>query len=92
MQCDVLIRGGTVIDPAQGLSGPGDVAVTGDRIVALADKLPDYQATHVIDARGQLVVPGLIDLHVHAYTHSPFGLDAAQVAALWCMTLLRRAF
>ncbi|MBI2479222.1 MAG: hypothetical protein HYV60_11490 [Planctomycetia bacterium] len=88
MQCDVLIRGGTVIDPAQGISGPGDVAVTGDRIVALADKLPDYQATHVIDARGQLVVPGLIDLHVHAYTHSPFGLDADPLCAAGGVTTM----
>ncbi len=74
MQCDVLIRGGTVIDPSQGISGPGDVAVTGDRITAQASELPNFHARHVIDARGLWVVPGLIDLHMHGYTHSPFGL------------------
>ena len=75
MQWDVLIRGGTVIDPSQGISGPRDVAITGDRITALAERLSSDQAAHTLDARGLLVVPGLIDLHVHAYTHSPFGLD-----------------
>jgi len=75
MQCDILIRGGTVIDPSQGISGPGEVAVTGDRITAQAGELPDLQARHVIDARGLWVVPGLIDLHMHGYTHSPFGLE-----------------
>ncbi len=64
MQCDVLIRGGTVIDPSQGISGPGELAVTGDRITAQADELLDFQADHVIDARGQLVVPGLMVLAI----------------------------
>ena len=55
MQCDVLIRGGTIIDPSQGMNVPGDVAVTGDRITALAGELPDFQADHVIDADGRMV-------------------------------------
>lgn len=88
MQCDVLIRGGTVIDPSQGLNGPGDVAVTGERITALATELPGFQADHVIDARGQLVVPGLIDLHVHAYRHSPFGLDPDPLCAAGGVTTM----
>ncbi|MBC8354372.1 MAG: amidohydrolase/deacetylase family metallohydrolase [Planctomycetes bacterium] len=88
MQCDVLIRGGTVVDPSQGISGLRDVAVTGDRIVALADQLPEYHSDHVIDARGQLVVPGLIDLHVHAYTHSPFGLEPDPLCAAGGVTTM----
>lgn len=88
MQCDILIRGGTVIDPSQGISGPGEVAVTGDRITAQAGKLSDFQAGHVIDARDQLVVPGLIDLHMHAYTHSPFGLDPDSLCAAGGVTTM----
>ncbi|HJN09425.1 MAG: amidohydrolase/deacetylase family metallohydrolase [Pirellulaceae bacterium] len=88
MQCDVLIRGGTVIDPSQGISGPGELAVTGDRITAQADELLDFQADHVIDARGQLVVPGLIDLHMHAYTHSPFGLNPDLLCAAGGVTTM----
>lgn len=74
--CDVLIRSGTLIDPSQSLHEVGDVAIAGERIIAVSNCLDHYQPQHVIDARGLLVVPGLIDLHVHAYTHSPFGLDA----------------
>jgi dihydroorotase len=88
MECDVLIRGGMVIDPSQEISAPRDVAVTGDRIAALAEDLSDYQAEHTIDARGQLVVPGLIDLHVHAYTHSPFGLDPDPLCAAGGVTTM----
>lgn len=61
-----LIRGGRVIDPAADVDGVADVLVDGDRIVSvgrdLAGPLPDAD---VIDARGMVVTPGLIDLHVH---------------------------
>src|SRR5688500_7880849 len=75
MNCDLLIRGGEVIDPSQRLRGVRDVAVCGDRIAAVGERLDDVEAKRTIDARGLLVVPGLIDLHVHAYPHSPFGLE-----------------
>ena len=74
MEYDVLIRGGDVIDPSQSLRGVRDVAVKDGRIAAVAETI-DGEARHTIDARGLLVVPGLIDLHVHVYDHSPFGLD-----------------
>jgi dihydroorotase len=75
MKCDLLIRGGEVIDPSQQLRGVRDVAVCGDRIAAVGERLDDAEAKRTIDARGLLVVPGLIDLHVHVYPHSPFGLE-----------------
>lgn len=75
MKCDLLIRGGEVIDPSQGLHGVRDVAVAGDRIAAVGERLADIEPARTIDARGLLVVPGLIDLHVHAYPHSPYGLE-----------------
>ena len=75
MECDVLIQGGEVIDPSQGLHGVHDVLVTGGRITAVVKRAEGVTAEHTIDARGLIVVPGLIDLHVHVYPHSPFGLD-----------------
>ncbi len=75
MQCDILIRGGLVIDPSQSLNGLSDVAIAQGKIRAVANSLPDAQPRHVVDARGLIVTPGLIDLHMHGYTHSPFGLD-----------------
>ena len=80
MQCDILIRQGEVIDPSQQLRGIRDIAIKHGEILSIADRLPDAEATHTLDARGLYVVPGLIDLHAHVYRdHSPFGLDADQL-------------
>jgi dihydroorotase len=76
MLVDILLRGGEVIDPSQGLRGVRDVTVRDGKIVEIAERLTDVEATHTIDARGLLVVPGLIDLHVHVYPHIALGLDA----------------
>lgn len=76
MNCDILIKGGEVVDPSQQLRGIRDVAVSDGVIVAVGESLRDVAATNTIDARGQYVVPGLIDLHVHVYHgHGPFGLE-----------------
>jgi dihydroorotase len=63
----MLIRSGTVIDPGQGLHGRHDVRLDVERIVELGDGLTPRPGEEVIDARDRLVVPGLIDLHVHVF-------------------------
>ena len=67
MQCEILVRGGEVVDPSQGLRGVRDVAIAEGRILAVSEQLEDVSATNTVDARGLLVVPGLIDLHVHVW-------------------------
>jgi dihydroorotase len=72
----VLLKGGRIIDPASGVDAVGDLLVTGERIAALA---PDLAAdSELIDCRGKLVLPGLIDTHAHVYEHvtGRFGLNA----------------
>ena len=66
---DLILAGGRVIDPANGIDTTADVAVTAGAITAVG---PDLAAgadprTEVIDVTGMLVTPGLIDLHVHIY-------------------------
>jgi dihydroorotase len=73
---DIMIRGGKVIDPSQGLVGHREVAVKNGKIAALLDPGAGGEADVTIDATGHLVTPGLIDLHVHVYPHVPLGLDA----------------
>jgi dihydroorotase len=74
---DVLIKGGRVIDPAQGLDGVRDVALAGGRVAAVAEILPEHEARRVLDARGRIVTPGLIDVHGHIYEGvSHYGINA----------------
>src|SRR6266850_1578612 len=62
---DLIIRGGRVIDPSVRLDAIRDVAISAGRIAAIeADIAGD--AVDSLDARGKLVVPGLIDIHTHA--------------------------
>ena len=64
---DLLIKGGTVIDPAQGINGLNDVAVTDGKVARVAPNIGAEEATQVVEVRGKLVTPGLIDLHTHVY-------------------------
>ncbi|PYN10263.1 MAG: amidohydrolase/deacetylase family metallohydrolase, partial [Candidatus Rokuibacteriota bacterium] len=78
---DLLIRGGTLIDPAQGLSARRDVALHGGRVAAVAETLASADAREVVDAAGALVTPGLIDLHAHVYDGAlPIGVHADRAA------------
>lgn len=59
-----LIKAGRIIDPAQGLDFIGDILIKGGKIAALENEL-DYPEVEIIDAAGKIVVPGLVDIHVH---------------------------
>jgi dihydroorotase len=79
---DLLIRGGEVIDPASGRRGNYDVAVAGGAIAEVAPDLPAEHAAEILDAQGQYVTPGLIDLHTHCFWGSTYwGIEADPVAA-----------
>jgi dihydroorotase len=79
---DLLIRGGTVIDPAEGVSSRRDVGIRNGAIGAVGTDLPAAGAQRVLDATGLLVTPGLIDLHAHVFHHvSPLAVEATPLAA-----------
>lgn len=62
---DLVLKGGRVIDPSRKLDAIRDVAIANGRIATVASNLPG-EAADTVDARGKLVVPGLIDIHTHA--------------------------
>ena len=64
---DLLIKGGTVIDPTQNLNGAYDVAISDGKIAAVAADIEADEASRVVEVRGKYVTPGLIDLHTHVY-------------------------
>ncbi len=73
---DLILRGGRVIDPARGLDGVNDVGFAGGRVTAVAPKIAE-KAKDERNVAGQIVVPGLIDLHTHVYWGgTSVGVDA----------------
>ncbi len=65
---DLILRGGLVIDPANGLDGPMDVAIQNGRIVKVAPVISPGGAAQAVDIPGHLVTPGILDIHTHVYT------------------------
>ncbi|MFJ4768071.1 amidohydrolase family protein [Streptomyces uncialis] len=76
----LLIKGATVLtmDPGYGDLTTGDILITGDRITAVGPDLADQTPAdaEVIDARGMIAIPGLIDTHMHAWQTPLKGLHA----------------
>lgn len=62
-QYDIVISGGRVIDPASGLDAVRNVGIKGDKIAIVSEN--SILGAVEIDARGQIVAPGFIDLHAH---------------------------
>ncbi|MSV29465.1 MAG: amidohydrolase/deacetylase family metallohydrolase [Bryobacterales bacterium] len=74
---DLVVKGGRVVDPALNLDAQRDIAVSGGKIARLAPNIADSEARQVLDARGKIVTPGLIDIHVHVYDGvAPLGIPA----------------
>ena len=74
---DLLVKGGKVVDPSQGLSAERDVAISGHRVARVAANISASDALHVLKAEGKIVTPGLIDIHTHVYDGvAPLGIPA----------------
>jgi dihydroorotase len=79
----LLIRNGRLIDPASGLDRVGDLAIGGDRIVALGESPRGFEAERTIDATGLVVAPGLVDLaaRLREPGHEHEGMLESELAA-----------
>src|SRR5713226_672956 len=77
---DIILKGGRVIDPANGRDEIADIGFADGKVAAVGSDLP-LRGFAVVDARGLIVVPGLIDLHTHVYWGgTSLGVDAAELA------------
>ena len=61
---DLIVKGGRVIDPSLRINAIRDVAIAGGHIAAVEANIA-ADAAEMIDARGRIVVPGLLDIHTH---------------------------
>ncbi|WP_272971075.1 dihydroorotase [Comamonas terrigena] len=79
----ILIQNGRVIDPARGFDQVCDVALAAGRVVAVGQAPAGFEADRVVDASGQWVLPGLVDLAVRlrepGYEHE--GMLASEMGA-----------
>ncbi len=64
---DLLLKGGHVIDAANGVDSVRDVAIKDNKIAAVAADIPTAQARKTINVAGYVVTPGLIDIHAHVF-------------------------
>jgi dihydroorotase len=72
----LLLAGGTVLNPATGRRQELDVGIFGSRIEAIQANLPRQNAKRVLDVSGCYLTPGLIDFHVHSYWGvNPYGCN-----------------
>src|SRR5262245_39739699 len=77
---DLVLKGGRVIDPASGRDDTVDITFGDGKITEIGCNLPASGA-EIVDVRGLLVVPGLIDLHTHVYWGgTSLGVEAVEVA------------
>ncbi|MFM7004470.1 MAG: dihydroorotase, partial [Limnohabitans sp.] len=79
----ILIQGGRVIDPSSNTDTVADVAISAGKIVAIGKVPADFQAQKTIDAKGLLVMPGLVDLSVRLKEpgHEHEGMLDSELAA-----------
>ena len=73
---DLLLKGGTVIDPKNNRNGAFDVGIAGGKIAEVAPNIAPTKARKVIKVDGLYVVPGLVDLHSHLYAGNKRGAHA----------------
>jgi dihydroorotase len=83
MAYDLILRGGRVIDPSQGLDAIADVGFAAGKVARVAPQLEADAATDVRDVAGKIVTPGLVDLHTHVYWGgTSLGIDAEEFCRL----------
>ena len=86
LKFELVVAGGEVLDPSQGLRGRFDVGIKNGQIAALMPAISADRAIQRIDVGGRLVTPGLVDLHAHYYHSIGLGLPADELVGITATT------
>ncbi|MEL6998656.1 MAG: amidohydrolase/deacetylase family metallohydrolase [Pseudomonadota bacterium] len=79
MPHDLILTGGRVIDPSQNIDRTAEIAFANGKVAEIGDGLKRDPETEIRDVSGQIVTPGLIDLHTHVYWGgTSLGIDAEE--------------
>jgi dihydroorotase len=78
---DLLVQGGEVWDPSRGFRQRASVAIAEGKIAAIEPSIDASRAREVVDAKGLMVVPGLVDLHTHVHVPTGWAIEADPLAA-----------
>lgn len=74
---DLVLKGGHVVDPQQGIDAKMDVAFLAGKVAAVGKAIAVPAGADVRDVSGFIVTPGLIDMHTHVYWGgTSLGIDA----------------
>jgi dihydroorotase len=84
---DLVIKGGDVLDPSQGLRGIRDIGIRYGLIEEVSADIPAARGLRVLNAAGKLVTPGLIDMHAHTFAYgSAIGIPADELVPFQATT------
>lgn len=72
---DLLLKNAEIIDPDKKIQFKGEVAIANGLIAAVGEELGEKNAAKVIDLKGKILTPGLIDMHCHVYPYIPVPSD-----------------
>ena len=76
---DTVVKNGILVDPGTGSQSRADVGVKNGVIEEVTKEISEREASMTIDAKGKMVLPGLVDLHVHVFEGvSHYGINADQ--------------
>jgi len=67
MTYDLVIKNGVVLDPKNNIHDKKDIGINSGKITSIESNISDNNAIDIIEADGKLVLPGLVDLHVHVW-------------------------
>lgn len=86
---DLVVKGGDVVDPSQGLRAKRDIGIRYGVIEAVEADIPAERGIRVMNVQGKLITPGLIDLHAHVYPYgSAIGIPADELIPYQATTTL----
>ena len=77
---DLLLKGGTILDPSQSIHQRMDLAITGNEISQLSPSIAETEATRVIDVAGKIVTPGSL---IFIPTSSPRCANVTLTTRMW---------